>query len=179
MKSKTPKRKTPRHFFWDKKLHKVLRINRPANLVEAWCFQDRKSVTLLHTDFRTNAKPAIQTGDAAVLLNTTIRTLKLYIARGDIRTGDHSYALDGKYGASESSEYNRAKYKIWWGEHHLMEIHEYLINSSPVFSRPGRPALRNGLPTKAEIHAYFNNSPVMYVKNNEGEFIPVFNQPKW
>lgn len=36
-----------RFFFWQGKLHKVLRVNRPMNLVDAYRFEDSRTVTLL------------------------------------------------------------------------------------------------------------------------------------
>ena len=63
------KRKKMRFFYYDDKLHKVIRINYPANLVEAWCFSERRRVSLLYTDWKRNAGKAITTGEMCELLN--------------------------------------------------------------------------------------------------------------
>lgn len=178
----TPQRKNPKHFFWDGKLHRVLRINRPVNLVEAWCFDDRQTVTLLFSDYRSRAKIAVQTGAAAKIMHVDIRTMKYYIINKVIHPISASYALDGKFGvAREGAAWNESKIRWWWGEHNLYELHDYLMsmgaNGTP--RKDGRPKTLQKFPTKAEIHAAFNNSTVLYVKGTDGDYVPVFNQPKW
>ena len=176
----TLQRKNPKYFFWDGRLHKVLRINRPANLVDAWCFIERRSINLLFTDYRNRAKIAVQTGTAAQIMRVDIRTMKMYIINELIHHPEVSYALDGKFGVAEGTAWNESKVKWWWGEHNLMELHDYLMTTRRGFPRnDGGPTPLQKTPTKAEIRAAFNNSTILYVKANSGEYVPVFQQPTW
>lgn len=176
----TPERKNLKYFFWDGHLYKIIRINRPANLVEAWCFSERKSVTMLYSDYKNRAKPAIQSGAAAKIMRVDIRTIKMYVWNGFIHPVEVSYALDGLFGESKSNTWNESKVKWWWGEHNLMELHDYLMTTRRGFPRKdGGPTPLQHTPSKAEIRAAFNNSTVLYVKGASGEFIPTFEQPKW
>lgn len=175
-----PKRKTLKFFFWDKKLYRTVRIIRPSNLVEAWWFSERKSVTLLYSDFKSHAEVAVQTGTAAEIMQCTPQALMRYVYGGHIHYPEHSYALDGKYGEAEQKEWYRTKYKYWWGEHNLLELHDYLMTIRRGWPRKdGGPTPLQRTPSKAEIHAIFNNSPTLYVKGIEGDYIPIFRQPTW
>ena len=35
------------------------------------------------------------------------------------------------------------------------------------------------MPSRAEIEAMMKQENILYVKNNDGEFIPVWKQPEW
>ncbi len=176
-----PSRKDPGHFFWDGNLHKVLRVVKPANLVEAWCYEDRKIVDLLYSDYRHNAKIAVQSGRAAEIMHVSARSMKRYIAMERIHPPARAYALDGRFGAyPPDATWYDVKSKFWWGEHNLIELHEYLSTVSRGYKRlDGRPSPMSKLATKAEIRAAFNNSTMLYVKGTKGDYVPVFNQPDW
>lgn len=147
----------------------VLRINRPANLVEAWCFSDRKGVNLLYTDYRNNAKLAVRTGQAGKIMHRSARAMKGYCLNGVIHLPEISYGLDGEFKPG----------RRWWGEHNLMELHDYLMTIGYGHPRKDGKITPYKLPSKAEIRAAFNNSTILYVKGKDGEFVPLFEQPKW
>lgn len=176
-------RKSPRHFFWDNKLHRVLRINRPANLVEVWCFSERKSKSILYTDYRNNAKVAVQTGTAAKILRVSSITLFRYIKKGAIKPPERSYAFDGLFGQAAPDGHIKNisnQNHLWWGEHSLMEAHDAMMEVRRGFKRKdGGPTPLQKIATKAEIHAAFNNSTTLYVKGKDDEFVPLFRQPNW
>ena len=83
-----------RYFFWDGLLHKVIRINRPNNLVTAWCYRDHKRVAILYSDYRTSAKPAVTTKKAADIMNITTRSLQRYVDDGAIKHPQTHYPLE-------------------------------------------------------------------------------------
>jgi hypothetical protein len=170
-KSSTQRRKLT-HFFWDKRLHKVLRINRPANLVDAWCYEDHKRVAILLSDFRVKAKKAIQSGEAARLMGCSTRTLLRAVQSGSIHVPQRSYGIGYK------TEHFRTK--VWWGEHNLLELHEYLMTVH--VGRPrldGRITPSQKLPTRAEIIAKMNNQTTLYVQSDDGIYVPVYDPPKF
>ena len=150
------------------------------NLVEAWCFADRKSVSMLFTDYRNRAKVAVLTARAGEIMHRNAQTMRKYVIHGNIRPPEFSYTLDGNFGVASSEEWSHQKYKRWWGEHNLMELHDYLMTVHRGWPRKdGRPNQQSTTPSKAEIRAAFNNSTLLYVKGTDGEFVPVFQQPNW
>lgn len=160
----------PNHFYWNGKLHLLLFTNRPANLVDAWNYSERKRVSILYADYRSNSKPAVQMGVAAKIMNLSARSLREYIAREVIRPPEKSYTLDGEFSAG----------RWWWGEHNLMELHDFLLTvHHGHVRRDGRITPSQKLPSKAQIRAAFNNNTILYVKGKSGEFVPLFEQPRW
>lgn len=164
----TKKRKS-RIFFWEGKLHRVLRINYPANLVEAWRYEDRRRVTLLYTDWRENAGKALRHTEAAKLIRLRPETLNSYIRDGLIKEPQRSYALDsGKDG-----------WVRWWSEKDMLELHDFLMSRHMGAPRhDGQITPMQKLPSRAEILAAFNESQPVYIRTETGEMIPLFKPPK-
>ena len=159
------------YFFWDQRLHKVIRINRPANLVDAWDYEARKRVSLLYSDFRIKAKKAVSTGEAARIMHCSPKTIFRILDMKAIHPPSSSYPLHNP---------DSDRFKQWWGEHNLLELHDYLMTV-----HVGRPR-KDGLitpsqryPTRAEIIAKMNDTNTMYIKSDEGTFVPVYDPPKF
>ena len=163
------KRKKMRFFYYDDKLHKVIRINYPANLVEAWCFSERRRVTLLYTDWKRNAGKALTTGEVCKLLNVSREAMQKTYQKQEFRKPERSYALDGLF-----NERN-----MWWSEKNVMELYEAFM--SHHWGRPrkdGKITPNQRLPTRAQIRAHFKNAQTLYIQNEDGKMIPLFEQ-RW
>ena len=170
-KKRRSKRSTLRYFFWDGRLHKVIRINRPANLVDAWCYADHKRVTILYSDYRTKAKPAITTGKACQIMRLTRRTFLKILTEGHIHPPERSYPFD-----KQDKELGYS----FWSEENLMELHDYLMTVH--IGRPRKDGLitpSQRIPTKAEIRAQINGEQTLYIKSEDGAFVPLFEPPKF
>lgn len=170
-KTKRTRRRYLTFFFWDKQLHKVLRINRPANLVDAWNFPEKKRVSILYSDFRLHAQRAYTGTEAARLLNMTKRNLYKAWQDGNINAPVKSYPIHNP----TSDRYIR-----WWGEHNIMEAHDFFMTVH--YGRPRHDGIivpRQTLPTKAEIKAKISNSATLYVQTDEGAFVPLWDPPKF
>lgn len=155
------------YFFWNDRLHRVIRINRPANLVDAWSYDDNCRVSLLYSDFRRKAGKAVNTTDAAKIMNCSRMTIWRAVDAGDINPPQYGHILDG------SPERPRP----WWGEKDLLALHEFLTD------RPQAGLKRLGKQTyasKAEIIAKMSDANILYVKDaNSGSFVPVYDPPKF
>lgn len=166
------KRKTRpvRFFFWEGQLHKVLRISYPQNLVEAWCFADRKSVALLYTDWKRNSGKALRTHEVQKLLRISRGTIRDTLAAEEIREPQRSYTLNGKF-----NDWER-----WWSETDVLELHEALMGHH--WGRPrndGKITPNQNLPTAAEVKAFFRNQETLYIQTQDGRMVPVFEQHRW
>lgn len=166
-----PKYRKLTYFFWDQRLHKVIRINRPANLVDAWDYEAHKRVAILYSDYRVKAKRAVGLGEAAKIIHCNKRTIQRLLMNEHIHYPSTSYPLDHD---------NPERFKTWWGEHNLLEIHDYLMTV-----HRGRPR-KDGLitpsqkyATRAEIIAKMNGNNTLYVQGGDGSFVPVYDPPKF
>jgi len=168
-KTKGKRRKRITFFYWEKRLHKVLRINKPANLVDAWSFSEHKSVSILYSDFRQHAGKAITTVAAARLMNVHKMTLFRAWHNGNIHEPEKSYPL------IEGSTKPGVHY---WGEHNMLELHDYMMTVHRGRPRnDGMVIPYQNLPTRAELIGLMNNTQPVYIKDEDGKFIPLFKPP--
>jgi hypothetical protein len=161
------KKRKNRHFYWNGKLHKVLRISYPENLVEAWCYKDHQSVALLYTDWKRRSDLAIKTGEVTKLLRINRVTITRAVQNEEIRLPERAYNLDEKKNPTFH----------WWSEKDVLELHEALL--SHHFGRPrldGKITPRQTLPTAAEIRAYFRNENTLYIRSDDGAMVPIFDR---
>jgi len=162
--------KSRRFFFWQGKIHKVLRINRPANLVDAFRFEDRKIVTILYTDFRQNAGKALRHREAAKLMRLNPDTINQYIFDGKIPPPQKTFALDGTA---------QRGWTRWWSEEDMLRLHDFAISQHRGRPRAdGKITPMQYLPSRAEIVAAFNESQRIYLRTEDGTEIPLFRAKK-
>lgn len=158
-KPKTPTTKARPYFFWNDRLHRVIRIHRPANLVDAWSYDEGKSVSILYSDFRRKAGRAVTTTEAAEIMHCSRMTIWRAIDDGGIHPPQYGHILDG------SPERPRP----WWGEKDLLALQQYLAE------RRGK----QDYATKAEIIAKMTGANILYAKDDQGGYIPVYDPPKF
>jgi hypothetical protein len=170
VKANNRKKRKVRFFFWNGQLHKVLRISYPQNLVEAWCFSEKKTVALLYSDWKRNAGLALRTMQVGKMLNISREAIERTLHQDEIREPERSYALDGRY-----------RYRdMWWSEANVLELHDALMNRHVGRPRKdGKITPNQKLPTTAEIKAMFRNQETLYAKTIDGTFVPMFDGPKW
>jgi hypothetical protein len=155
-----------RFFFWNGKIHKVLRINLPANLVEAFRFEDRKIITLLYSDFRQHAGKALRHREAAKLIRLKPDTLNRYIYDGKIPEVQRTYSL---------TEGTTRGWTRWWSEQDMLNLHEFLMAQHRGHPRQdGRVTPMQHLPSRAEIIAAFNESQKIFIRTADGTEVPLF-----
>lgn len=169
---KTPKPKKVKinkYFFIDRRLYRVLRTNSPANLMEAWSFEDDAPVTMLYTDFRRLAKKAITTKRAADILNISKRTLTRAYMGGHIPVPPQSYSLNG----AENMNYH------WWGLEDILVAHDYFMSVHRGRPRNDGAVVPNQhLPTRAEIIARMTDQVILYSKEGD-RFVPTYAPPEF
>jgi hypothetical protein len=160
-----------RHFYFNNDLHRILRINRPANLVEAWNYRIEKPVTLLYSDWKRDGEKAYLSHEVANLLNVHKDTLKRIRREGHIRQPQRSHPLGGT---------SQRPGNLWWSKKDITEALEYLLTVHQGHPRKdGKITSRATLPSMAELKAKLNNVPTLYVKTASGEFVPTFERPRF
>lgn len=153
------------YFFWNKRLHRVIKINRPVNLVDAWSYDDNGRVALLYSDFRRKATKAVTTSDAANIMHCSRMTIWRAVDGGHIHPPQYGHILDGR----------PQRPRPWWGEHDLLALHEYLTNRTGMQRTP-----KQTYASKAEIIAKMSDANILYAKDAKtGTFVPVYDPPKF
>jgi hypothetical protein len=161
-----------RYFFldgeWEGKtqplLHKSLHINRSQDTIITWCYPLTKRVVYTYSDTKKHRDPAFTTKEAAAMLNRGHLALERGILSGGITEPQYTYGIDER----------KNKFQYMWHENYIMEAHAYL--STIHFGRPRNDGLiaPKAMPTVRELRALIRNEQVLYVKNGDDQFVPVW-----
>lgn len=161
--------KTLRYFFLNNDLHKTLIVNRPEDLLIAWNYPKGERVAYVLTDSRSRMQRAYSFKDVAKIFDRYPDSIKRYVREGAIRTPQRTYTIDNpeKLG------------RYFFSEDDIRDIHDYMITVS--LGRPRRDGIKNPTraPSKKELEAIIRNDTILYVKGDDGNFLPVWKQPEW
>lgn len=164
------KSKRIRYFFLNNDLHKTIHINRSSDLIVAWNYPQKRRASYSWSDAQKNMEKAYSITDVANMLNRHRMTIDKYIRQGLIKTPQRMYKIDGKFNSAG---------KYMFSEKDILELHEYCSTISK--GRPRKDGLINtsGLPSRSEVKAMIKQSSVLYVKDDDGNFIPVWKENAW
>lgn len=145
-------------------LHKSLHINRGADQITTWCYPLHKRVTYTYSDVRKRRGPAFTTKEVAEFLNRSRVTIEHAILDGNVSKPQFTYGLNER----------KNLYKYLWSEKDVMEAHAYFLTVHRGRPRKDGKITPSGLPTARELRAMMRNETILYVKDENGEFKPVW-----
>jgi MerR HTH family regulatory protein len=157
------------YFYLNDSLHRTLHVNRTDDTIIAFNFVEGKRVAYNYSDVQKNKKHAYSISEAAKLINRHVDTIKRHLRAGDIRKPQQAYALDDK---------NRLS-RYYFNENDIRELREFFKTVHIGRPRNDGEITASNIPSRVELEAMLRNETVLYVKNNEGEFVPVWKAPEW
>lgn len=159
------------YFFWEGKLHRVLRAVPSRNELFAWCYKDEREVMFVYSHIKFHHEPAFTTKEVCQFFNRHRVTIENDISAGAIRRPELSYSLDE----------NRWPIKYFWTRDQVYEYHDYLINVHRGQPRKdGRVTPWSGLPSRNELRAMMEDNITVLIKDNEdGRVFPAFRENMW
>ncbi len=156
------------YFYLRGKFYKRLKIDRHENQMMAWDWEARKVVGLTLSDVRQNKTKAYSIHEAAEILNRTVRHIRACIGKGKIKGAFRTYSIQNRPGY---------KGRYYVGEDDILAWHEFFLTQNTGPARAdGTKAKPRNLPTKAEVLAKLAKTEMIYVKNKQGEFVPVWSE---
>jgi len=157
------------YFFLNGDLHKVLRVVRASDYVEAWNYPQGKRMAYAWSDVRKRMERALTLQEVSNLIGRHRVQVEIYILKGYIKTPQRVYTLDG----------DRKPGKYMFSESNVMDLHDYLLTVHIGRPRKDGKITPSQMPTKAELRAMMRHDTVTYVKNADGEFTPVWKEVEW
>lgn len=168
--SKTSRRKPSRalnYFYLNGNLHKKLRINRAADEIITWCYPLGKRVTYTYSDVKRRKEPAFTTAEVSKMLNRKRQTIAVAIMEGNIRPPQATYGLNGE----------KNMYKYMWSEKDILEAHAFFLTQHCGRPRKDGIIVPMYMPSVRELRAMIRQEEPLYVRTDDGEFVPVWRAP--
>jgi hypothetical protein len=157
------------YFYLNGNLHKVLKRKRSEDLLIAWDYPNEKRVAYILSHVQKSKQRAYSIPQAAKFMSRRPETIKRHINSGDIKKPQHSYSFE-----------NRSRVlKYFFNEEDIKEIHNFFKTVHRGRPRIDGDVTTSKIPSYAELEAMMRNEKVLYIKNEGGEFVPVWKQPEW
>lgn len=157
------------YFYLNGELNKTLETRRSENLIVAWNFSQNKRVAYALNDTYRHRQRAYTTSQVSKIIGKHVDTLKRHLRNGNLRKPQAAYSLDG----------TKKIIRYLFNDEDIREIHDFF--KTVHIGRPRKDGTVNpgDLLSGPELEALLRNEKVLYAKNSEGEYIPVWKQPEW
>lgn len=168
-KGKRSSSKPLKYFYINGDLHRVLRVVRPSDLVEAWNYPLGKRVGYIWSDVKKRKENAFTLQEVCSMVGRHRVQVELYILEGKIKTPQRIYTLDG----------DKKPGKYFFSESDVLDLHDYLLTVHIGRPRKDGKITPGKMPTKAELRAIMKHDLVTYVKTDDNEFKPIWKEIEW
>lgn len=158
-----------RHFYINGKLHKVLRQSRAEDLVVAWDYESGKRVAFSLSELKKTMQHAYPISNVVKIIGKHEDTIKMHLYKGNLKFPQQSYSLNG----------NKTPGKYYWSEDNIREMHTFFKTVHRGRPRKDGSITPGNMPSRAEIEALMRQENILYIKSDDGTFVPVWKQPEW
>jgi len=161
-------RKNFRYFYLNGKLHKLLYVTRARDEALAWCYSEHKKILYPWSEVRRRASRGFTIGQVGKMVNRQPRMIRYYVEWGLMEWPEQTYSLTSGHP----------------GMHIFSEEDVFKVRDIVADQRPGTPR-KDGLirprpvASKQEIYAQMKHDMVLYAKNKDGEFVPLYMAEDW
>lgn len=166
-----PLRYNKKRFFINGHFHEVVNMNRSAGVMRAYNFQENKIATYSIADYKKFRQQAYTIGNVSKLVGRDITAIWKAIDRGDV---SRPYMLPikedagkGKFAVGRSGVY-------YFSEDNIYEIRDYFANVHKGRPRADGQITSYKVPTVEELDALLGKREMIYVKNKDGSFVPIW-----
>jgi hypothetical protein len=166
--STTWHRKNPkklRYFYLDGKLHKIIHVNRPADVATTFCFTEGDYRQYPWVWLKKNHRKAYGMQDVANMVQRHKKWIADCMRRGEIRKPQKAYSLK-----------NPDRYTYYFSEDDVLEVQEYYANVHWGFKRKDGLITPGPTPSRNDLRTMMNDGTLLYVQGEDGEFKPVWRE---
>lgn len=158
-----------RHFYINQQLHKVLRQSRAEDILIAWNYELGKRVAYNLSEIKKSMQHAYPISKVVKIIGKHEDTIKRHLYLGNLRFPKQAYSLNG----------NKTPGKYYWSEDDIREMHDFFKTVHRGRPRNDGNVTPGNMPSRAEIEALMRQENILYIKNSDGTFTPVWKQPEW
>jgi hypothetical protein len=152
-------KKHSRKVFINGELHHKIHINVPGDVITTFNYKQDKIVRYPYKAIKQYIKRAYSIGEAAKIINRHPDRIRAYVNSGELPRPQQARELGNWYFMDED----------------ILNLQEFFANVH--FGRPrndGAITPKRNSVTKEEVDARLGRREVLYVQNDDGEFIPVW-----
>lgn len=157
------------YFYLNNALHKALQVNRADDTIVAWNFLEEKRVAYNYSDVQKNKQHAYSISEVSKLINRHVDTIKRHLRSGDISKPQQAHSLDDK---------NKLG-RYYFTNEDIRNIRDFFKTVHIGRPRNDGNITASNIPSKVELEALLRNETVLYAKDKDGGFVPVWKQPEW
>ena len=158
-----------RYFYLDGKLHRIIVVDRGGDMAYTWSYPDRARVGYIWSDLKRRKEPSFSLEDTAQLIGRHQRNIWNKMREGKIPSPQKTYSLDGQF--------RKGYYKFSVKD--VMAVHDYYLTIPRGRPRKDGIIVPKAMPTKAEIMAMIKNETVLYTKDKDRGFVPIWRERDW
>ena len=158
-----PRRKT---WFLEEDLVRITHISRAQGIATLWNCTKAVQMTMNLIEFKKKRKRAFTVAETALLLNYHRKSIPRLVKRGllpppvgELPNGERSF-----------------HYLSYYSEDHIWEARNLMAQTHIGRERKDRLVTNNKTPTEQELRYAMGDGMIYYVKDDNGKFIPVFDE---
>jgi hypothetical protein len=160
------------YFYLDGKLYRTIKADRANDIIVAFRFEDKTVCTFSMYSIKRQMQQAFTTAEVCVLLNRSKQNILKHLKEGAINP---PYKI-GVQNQPKQKEFGFFK----WSEDDVLALHEhYLTLGSGRPRKDGILFSAPRIPSRLELVAMMKQNSMYYVQDENGNFVPIFDQPDW
>lgn len=166
-----PLRLNKKRFFINGQFHEVININRASGMIKAFNYQEEKVVGYTIADYKKFRQQAYTIKHVSSFIGRDTASIWKAIDRGDVQKPFmlpiKEDAGKGKFAAGRSGIY-------YFSEDNIYEIRDYFANVHKGRPRSDGLVTSYKVPSVEELDALLGKREMMYVKDKNGNFVPIW-----
>lgn len=149
-------------FFLDGVLHKKLRANRSLNIMYCMKYPERKEIAYPLDLIKKNQKRAYRISEVGKMVNRNPRTIWNAFMDDKIPKPQKANGKSGKV------------YWMFFTEEQVWQIRDYYASVHQGRPRKDKQVTTWNVPTREQLREDMGHARMLYVKNEDGEMVPVW-----
>lgn len=168
MDGKKIKKRKLKYFFLDQKLYKIIKIDRPKDLVYVWDYDEHRRRMFIWSDAQRRLQHAFTMTEVAKMMNRHRMRIDENLRQGNLRWPSRAYAISTGHPGTH-----------YFSEDNVLEVHDFFISVHRGRPRNDGLITNSRIPTRKELKAMMRYDKMTFIQDDNGEYIPAWKERNW
>lgn len=155
------KKKTGLVFFLNGDLHRLVKTNAAGNSCYAYNYPRDEVIKYTYSDYKKFKKPAYKISEVSKILRRHKERIRIAFNEGHVRR-PYLVKYDGRTGS------------YYFSEEDIYELRDYFASVHRGRPRFDGIVVSKNVPTRLELDSLFGKTPTLYMRTEEGNFVPIW-----